>query len=172
MAWIIGLIAVIGFAYLMYANEKFRRFGFGAIALVAAGIAVVWFLGEKQNRDFRAQIKREQTAISPYELALTDMRLRETSYGWAISGRVLNRSEHPLKTLVLTVYLRECPTSTTEEGCITTGQEDASFYIDVPAGQARDLNTTLQFSNAPILKPGWDWQFAIKQVEARLDDTP
>jgi hypothetical protein len=170
MAWIIGLVAVIGFAYLMYANENFRRFGFGVLALIAAGIAFIWFMGEKQNRDFRAEMEREQTAISASQLVITNIQLRESQFGgWWVEGTVLNRSPHPLRSLTLTVFMRDCPSSASEQGCVTNGEDDATFYVDVPPGQARQLSTSIQFDNAPRVQPGWSWDYAIKQIQADLD---
>ncbi len=170
MAWIVGLIAVIGFAYLMYVNDNFRRFGFGVLALIAAGVALIWFMGEKQNRDFQAKLQREQSAISASQIVLTDMRLSEHSYGgWWIDGTARNNSTYPLRVLTLTVLLRNCPSSSSEQGCVTTGQDDARIYVEIPAGQARKLSTSVQFDNAPALQPGWGWTYTIKQIEADLD---
>ncbi len=169
MGWIIGLIAVVGFAYLMYSNQSFRRFGFGLLLLIAAGAAVLWFFGEKQNRDFRAKIVRERSAISASELVLSDMQLGERSYGWSVDGVVLNRSQYPLRALTITVFLRSCPPNGNSEACVTTGQEDARFYIEVPPGQARAIGTSVQFDGAPDLQPGWAWDYEIKEIEANLD---
>lgn len=171
MAWIIGIIAVLGFAYLMYANERFRRFGFGVLALLGAGIAIFWFLADKESRDYRAQLERERTAISASQLSLTGMRLYQSPYGgWEVEGTVLNRSSYPLKSLTLTVFLRDCPSPSDDAGCVTTGEDDALFYVDVPPGQARKLNSSVQFVNAPELKPGWGWNYGIKAITADLGE--
>lgn len=171
MAWIFGLVVVIGFAWLMYVSESFRRFGFGVLALIGAGIALLWFLGEKQSSDYRAKLKRQTTAISAAELVLSDMELTQRTYGWWIEGTVLNRSPHPLRVLTLTVYLRDCPSSLSEQGCVTTGQDDARFYVEVPPGQARKLSASVRFEDAPPTKPGWGWYYAIREIEAQLSDT-
>lgn len=169
MIWIVGLIAVIGFAYLMYANERFRRFGTGLLMLIGAGIAIFWFLSDKQSRDYRAERQRELSAISASQITFSNLQLSDENYGWRVTGNVLNRSPHGIRSLTLRVYLQECPSSTTDRGCIITGQDDAHFYVDVPAGQARQLDTSLQLANAATLGRGWSWQYAVTQIEADLD---
>lgn len=169
MVWIVGLIAVIGFGYLMYANERFRRFGFGLLMLLGVGIAIIWFMSDKQSRDFKAERQRELSAISASQLTFTGLQLTDQGYGWRINGNVLNRSPYPIRNLTLRVFLRECPSSTSDQGCITTGQDDARFYAEVPVGQARQLDTTLQLANAATLGRGWSWQYAVTEIEADLD---
>lgn len=169
MVWIVGLIAVVGFSYLMYANERFRRFGYGLLMLVGVGIAFIWFMADKQSRDYKAERQRALSAISASQLSFTDLQLSDQGYGWRITGNVLNRSGYPIRSLTLRVFLRECPTDTSDQGCITTGQDDAHFYVEVPAGQARQLDTTVQLANAAALGRGWSWQYAVTQIEADLD---
>jgi hypothetical protein len=169
MIWIVGLVAVIGFAYLMYANERFRRFGTGLLMLIGAGIAIIWFLTEKQSRDDKAERERELSAISASQITFSNLQLSDEGYGWRVTGSILNRSPHNIRALTLRVYLQECPSATSQQGCITTGQDDARFYVEVPAGQARQLDTSVQLANAATLGGGWSWQYAVTQIEADLD---
>jgi len=169
MVWIVGLIAVIGFAYLMYANERFRRFGTGVLMLIGAGIAIIWFMSDKQSRDYEAKRERELSAISASQLVFSNLRLADEGYGWRVTGNVLNRSPHPIRSMTLRVYLQECPSATSQQGCITTGQDDARFYVEVPAGQARQLDTSVQLANAAAIGQGWSWRYAITEIEADLD---
>lgn len=169
MAWIFGLIAVIGFTYTMYASERFRRFGLGLIALIialiVAGIAVLWFLEENGNR----QRARALSAIPASQVTFTNLQLSDQGFRWRVTGNVLNRSPYPIRTLTLRVYLQECPSATSQQGCITTGQDDARFYVEVPAGQARQLDTNVQLANAATLGRGWSWEYSVIQIEADLD---
>lgn len=169
MGWIVGLIAVVGFAWLMFVNESFRRFGFGLIALVGAAIAIFWLLAEKADDARDAERARALSAISVSQLKFTNLQLDQTAYGWRVTGNVLNRSPHPIRKITLRVLLRECPSATSDQGCITTGQDDARFYVEVPAGQARQLDTTLQLENAATLGRDWSWQYTVTQIEADLD---
>lgn len=169
MAWIIGLIAVIGFGYLMYVSESFRRFGIGVLTLIGAGIAFIWFMSEKQSRDYQAESQRALSAISASQLTFANLQLEDQGYGWRVTGNVLNRSPHPIRTLTLRVYLQECQSATSQQGCVTTGQDDARFYVEIPAGQARRLDTSVQLTDAVMLGRGWSWRYAVTQIEADLD---
>jgi hypothetical protein len=171
MGWIIGLIAVVGFAWLMFVNESFRRFGFGLLALVGAAIAIFWLLAEKADDARDAERARALSAIPASQITFTNLQLDQQAYGWRVTGNVLNRSPYPIRTITLRVFLRECPSATSDQGCITTGQDDARFYVEVPAGQARQLNTTLQLENAATLGRGWSWQYTVTQIEADLRGT-
>ena len=168
MAWIIGLVAVIGFAWLMFVSEKFRRFGFGLIALIAIGIGILWFSEQNSSRQRDAERARALSAIAASQLTFANLQLSDQGYGWRVTGTVINRSPHPLRTLTLRVFLQECPSATSQQGCITTGQDDARFYVEVPAGQARQLDTSVQLANAATLGRGWSWQYAVTQIEADL----
>ncbi len=172
MAWIVGLIAFVGFGWLMFTNERFRRFGFGLLAIVAAAVGLLWLSSERSNREYQAERERSLSAISASQLTLTDLNLSQESYGWRISGSVINRSPYPLRGLTLTVFLQECPSATDEQGCIITGQDDAVFYVEVPPGQARELTTSLQLENAATLGSGWSWQYAVTRIEADLQQEP
>jgi hypothetical protein len=172
MAWIIGLIAVIGFAWLMFVNESFRRFGFGLLALIGAAVLILWFLGERSNKAFHAEQARKLSAVAASQLTFSHMQLEDQGYGWRLTGNVLNRSQYPLRRLTIRVFLQECPSATSQQGCITTGQDDVSFYFDVPAGQARQLDTSVTLANAASLGSGWSWQYTVTQIEADLDSQP
>ena len=169
MAWIIGLVAVVGFAWLMFVNEKFRRFGFGLIALILAGIAALWFLEKNGNRQRDEERARALSAIPASQLIFTNLQLSDQGYGWRLTGNVVNRSAYPIRTLTIRVFLEECPSPASRQGCITTGQDDARFYVEVPAGQARQLDTSVQLANAATLGSGWSWQYAVTEIEADLD---
>lgn len=169
MAWIFGIIVVIGFGYLMFINETFRRFGFGVIGLIGAGVGVLWLLTENSNRKYEAERERERTAIPISQLTISDLQLLQDRYGsWRVTGTVLNRSPHHLRMLSLRVYLRDCPTSTSDQGCITTGQDDARFTVAVPSGQARRLDTTVYFDHAAVGQ-NWRWAYGVTEIEAEID---
>ncbi len=168
MAWVIGLLALVGFCYLMYANERFRRFGFGLLALVLAGFAALWFMSDSSSRRYKAERERELTAVTEAQLGITDLQLVDTGYGWRVTGNVQNRSPHPLRALTIRISLMECPLPSSPDGCVITGEDDARFYVEVPAGQARRLETSVQFENAATLGTGWSWDYSVTQIEADL----
>jgi hypothetical protein len=169
VAGIVGLIAVVGFGYLMFANERFRRFGFGALALLAFAAVVLWWMGENSNRQFQEKRQRALSAISPADLVISDLVLTTENYGSRVTGTVLNHSAVPLRSLTMKVAIRDCPDSTSEVGCVTTGEADARFYIEVPPGQARQLSTTVNFDNAAPNGPHWGWVYSLTEIEADVD---
>lgn len=169
MVWIFGLVVLIGFIWLMVTNERFRRFGFGLIALVAIGIALLWAGSEQNNREFHAEMERERTAIPLSSVELRSLSLSD-SYGFArLSGSAVNHSSHPIKQLTIQVSLRDCPTSQSDADCTIIGQDDAMVFVDVPPGQARAIDTTLDLSNAAARGPHWGWTYGLKEVRAKLD---
>lgn len=169
MAWILGLVVVIGFCWLMVTNEKFRRFGFGLIALAAIGVALLWAGSEQSNREFRAEMERERTAIPLSAVELRGLSLSD-SYGFVgLSGSVVNHGSYPISQLTIQVSLRDCPSPQTDANCTIIGQDDAMVFVDVPPGQARAINTTVDLSNAAARGPHWGWIYELKEVRAKID---
>jgi hypothetical protein len=168
MAWIFGLVVVIGFVWLMVTNERFRRFGFGLIALAVIGIALLWAGSEKNNREFRAEMERERTAIPLSSVELRGLSLSD-SYGFArLSGSVVNHGSYPISQLTIQVNLRDCPSSQTDANCTIIGQDDAMVFVEVPPGQARAIDTTVDLSNAAERGAHWGWTYGLKEVRAKL----
>lgn len=169
MAWIIGLVVVIGFVWLMVTNERFRRFGFGLIALAAIAIALLWAGGEKSNREFQAEMERERTAIPLSSVELRDLTLSDASGYARLSGTVVNHGTYPIQQLTIQVSLRDCPSSQSLEGCTIIGQDDALVFVEVPPGQARAISTTADLTNAATRGLHWGWTYGLKEVRAKLD---
>jgi len=170
MTLIAALVVFIGFAYLMYANQKFREFGCGIIALVIIALAIFALLIAKASYDDKRRLKKELSAISDSDLRLTNMRLGEFGYsGWNLNGTVFNNSENDIQQLTLTVYLRLCTDSSRMESCVTTGQDDVTLYVKIPSGQAREIRGYPSFQNAPPIQSGWGWSYSIKEIRADLN---
>ncbi len=169
MWWIVGLLVTIGFGWLMYTNERFRKFGFGVISLIALALVVLWYTGESQNRKFRAERQRSLTAITNQELTIRDLQLSENQFGWRLQGSVLNNSRYPIQRLTLQVRLKDCPNPTGDAGCVVVGEDDARFYVEVPPGQARQLDTSVTFANMSRINGYWAWHYAVTEIEAKLD---
>jgi hypothetical protein len=169
MAWIFGLVVVIGFIWLMATNERFRRFGFGLIALAAIGIALLWAGSEKNDREFRAKMERERTAIPTSAVELRALSLSDGSGYARLSGTVVNHGSYPISQFTIQVSLRDCPSSQTTEGCTIIGQDDAMVFVDVPPGQARAIDTTADLTNAAARGLHWGWTYGLKEVRAKID---
>lgn len=172
MAWILGLIVFVGFIWLMVTNERFRRFGFGLIALTAIGIVVLWAGAEQNDREFRAKMELERTAIPLNAVELRDLSLSDASGYARLSGTVVNHGSYPISQLTIQVSLRDCPTSQNFEGCTIIGQDDAMVFVEVPPGQARGISTTADLTNAAARGPHWGWTYGLKEVRAELDSGP
>lgn len=167
MAWIVGLVLAIGFVWLMVANETFRKIGFGLIALVGLGAIALWQMGENSNREFRAELAREKSAIPHSAVQLRDLTLSQGPYA-SLSGTVLNNSAYPIKALTIQVSVRDCP-SVARTGCTIIGQDDAVAYVEVPPGQARQLSASVDLTNAAPATGYWGWTYGIKDISAKLD---
>ena len=54
---------------------------------------------------------------------------------WVLSGTVTNNSKFDLGSMKFLVTIRDCPINKTD--CIIIGEDSATVYVGVPAGQAR-----------------------------------
>lgn len=169
MTWILGLVVFVGFVWLMFTNASFRRFGFGLIVVAGIGIGLLWAGGEQSNREFRAQMERERTAIPLIAVEVRDLSLSNSSGYASLTGTVENHGSYPIKEVTVQVSLRDCPSSTSVEGCTVIGQDDASAYVEVPPGQARALSATVDLTNAATPGSNWGWTYSVTGVRAKLD---
>ena len=168
MAWIVGLVLIVGFAWLMTADQSFRRLGFGLIALVVVGIVILWLMERNAHRRFMAEVAREKAAIPLSAVELRDLTLSQDLFD-NLAGTVVNHSAHPIRAMIIQVTVRDCPSTTTTEGCTIIGQDDAAVYVDVPPGQARRLGTSVDLSSSARPIGNRSWTYALKEVTAKLD---
>ena len=167
MGWIVGLVVVVGFVWLMVSSRSFRRFGFGLIGLVAAAVAVFWALERKEHERFMEELVREKSAIPHTAVELRGLQLSGGTYR-SVTGTVINHSAYPIKSITLQVSIRDCPSMTSEAGCTIIGQDNATAYVDVPPGQARQFNASVDLQNAAAPVGHWGWVYGLKEVVADL----
>lgn len=168
MGWIVGVIAVLGFAYLMFINERFRRFGFGVIGVIVLAIVGFWYMHELNSRHEAAYQKHRLSAINISQLTFSDMRLRAEGSLPEVSGTLHNLSPHTLNAIKLKVSVYDCPSATADTGCITTGEDVAWIQQSIPAGQARRINGYISFGNPAPAQQVWRWGYQVTEIEAEL----
>lgn len=161
------LVLAIGFVWLMVASASFRKVGFGLIALAALVITAIWVNDQNSNREFRAEVVREKSAIPHSAVELRNLTLGQ-GLNSTVLGTVVNNARSPIRSLTIQVSTLDCPELTSLEGCIIIGQDDATAYVDVPPGQARQLYASVNLRSAATPTGHWRWKYELKDVTANL----
>ncbi|MGB1580667.1 MAG: hypothetical protein ACPHER_04085 [Nevskiales bacterium] len=97
--------------------------------------------------------------------SLIDFQMRErpgVSYG--MQGRVQNHSgDYRLLRLALRVLALDCADmSQPAAQCTVIGEHDVEFAVDIPAGQARDVQQRIRFGSQPLQPRGTlRWQYEV-----------
>jgi hypothetical protein len=167
MTWIIGIIAVIGFAYLMYANERFRRFGFGLLAFFAVIVGVIWLYSEQQNREWRERERAAREAIPHDQVVFRNLGMSGYD-GNTMSGVVHNRGRFSLSSMRLTVRLRDCRDPEGNIGCVIVAEDTQTVPVNVPPGQARQFSMTLYFGQTPEVTGYRTFTVGLAEVVANI----
>lgn len=111
------------------------------------------------------QDNRSASLIEAEELELIDFQMRErpgVSYG--MQGRVQNHSgDYRLLRLALRVLALDCADmSQPAAQCTVIGEHDVEFAVDIPAGQARDVQQRIRFGSQPLQPRGTlRWQYEV-----------
>lgn len=169
MTTIIGVIAVLGFIYLMFVNTSWRRFGFFVIAVLGAGILILWQIGERSDREWRARQEAARQAIPHDQVLFRDLRL-QGSRGDLLSGVIYNRSLYPIVSVDMRVRLRECARNEDGTECIIVGEDTRTITVSVPPGQARQFDTFFSFGATPETTDARTFSAELMQVTAALSE--
>lgn len=167
MTWTIGVIAVIGFAYLMYANERFRTFGFGLIALAAVLIGLIWLYSHNQDREWKQHQQEARDAI-PHDDVLFRNLVMGGYGGSTLSGMVYNRGRYQIESMLLTVRLKDCQEPEGNVGCVTVGEDQKTIWINVPSGQARQFARDFVFEATPPVTGHRMFSVSLDEVSANI----
>ena len=157
MIWIVIIIGVIIAAFVI---PRFGRVVVGLVGLVVAlGVigAIILFVMDRRQK---AERELAKTRIRSQEVELVDLVLRPGYSGssFTLVGRVRNRSgRYTLNEMRLKFTMKDCGEA---DNCEVVGQTEDAMYVNVPPGQARDLNESVYFTGlgSPRGKHQWDYQ--------------
>lgn len=165
MFWAFGVAAVT----ILYLAVRFKRFQSWVepvlTIVVAIGLTVAILLWFTDNRSVAPEPAQPRTAITPEEIALSDMQFAVgqpvTSY--RVTGTVTNNSAITLQSFRLTVELENCPAG----ACTPVGTDKTLIIARVPPGQSQPFTTFVVFTGSDLLQitaPQWAW--AVSDVRA------
>lgn len=137
------------------------------LAFVVAVITTYFVL------DGNKQAARDRIAAN--ELVLKDIDIVAKSSSYRITGRVLNNSEDAaVLSFGLEVLAWDCtPEESNEQRgydvkCVTIGQVEEQVFVDIPPGQARDIDDQVYFHGGTL---NWNehmrWETNVLWVEAK-----
>lgn len=159
MGWLVALIAGIGFVWLLVVSPRLRVIvAFIAVTLVA--IVVFWIQADKDRE------AKSHALISPSQVELHDVVLRQSLGSWEVVGTVKNNSPHTLTGFTLKITVRDCPESS---DCIVIGEDDVKIWLlTVPPSQLRTFQGFASLSNMPTpKKPAWNYR--LVETTAKME---
>jgi len=125
----------------------------GAIML-AGLILLIWYAEFRNNGP---------EAFPENAIRLQGFTVTEAGPGrYRVTGRVFNDStERNLHGFALRVLAKDCPK---QGGCVVIGDRGASLDIEVPAGQARDLEHVFEFAGMrPAGALNWGYRLTPRE---------
>jgi hypothetical protein len=156
--WALIVIAAV------YALVKYPAFRKSVLAI--AGVLAVMVLGymlyDKQQAEASKRLVRAE------ELEFTDMRLGPEEFGssYKLVGRVKNNSRYAVFSIQAKVRVLDCDE---KSHCDVVGEEERDIAPFVPAGQARDIDTSLYFSSGTKVRNQFQWSYTIGEIRARVE---
>jgi cell division protein FtsL len=160
MWWLVLILLAIA----MMAAPKFgKAVLFGALVLVASVLLIVW----NSTRQFTAERELARTRITPSEVEFVDLTLRPSqgTGSYTLLGRVRNRSaRYALSELRVKITMRDC---VAPANCETVGEVEQPMYLNVPPGQARDLNEFVHFRDLGQPRGKHEWDYGVIEIFGR-----
>jgi len=158
MVWIFAIVIII----LLVVSAGFRKFS--GVILAVAVVAGLYFYFQNEHEK-EASLSR----ISQSDLALDNLMLLPDFGSYKLTGRVTNRSpRYALSDFTLKISMQDCIGEPEKESCVTIGENSEYIYLQIPPGQARDLNESVYFSGgAPKAKGRLTWQYSVAEIHAK-----
>jgi len=131
-----------------------------ASGLAIVGAGYIWYAGWRNDRD----LQRRRALIPRSAVEIHDARLAPQRYGgYAVSGRIFNRSQYELGSATLRIRIMDC---NARAACEVVEDRVMVVEEDVPPGQARDFTQPLLLVQPPTIRGTLKWGFEIVGTEA------
>ena len=152
MQWVMLALIVIG---LIFLAGPYPRVAFGLLSgMLVIGSVFIWYSSglnpDRQALDV-SQVAIENTTVVP-------------AYAGShrLTGRLVNRHESSdIRELVISAEMLDCQSAGSD--CLFVGQTLESVNVRIPAGQARDFETTI-YLGEPTISGMIKWQFRVTEV--------
>lgn len=155
MVWAMGALLVI-LAVLIWLGNLRLMISFLVTATLVIAVLLVYD---------RIQDQRSAGLIDTARIELIDFEMQGRPGGaYGLSGRVHNHSpDYRLLRLGLRVQALDCPqVDTPVVQCTVIGDQTERLAVDIPAGQARDVQQRLRFGAQPLMPRGTlRWQYEV-----------
>jgi len=162
--WVVcGLVWVTFIRQRTFPRFSFPRFSrawlrcLGVALLVILGVFVI--LSWQHKREFEASKKR----ILKDEVVLADLQLVDINdlFGYRLVGRIRNKSTRFALTEVrLLIRVKDC----IENNCDIVAEKIRSIRLNIPPGQARDLDTLVSGLFPVDLSGKLEWDMKIEYI--------
>jgi hypothetical protein len=162
MLWLIVAIAAIWMAAV---SPAFRKFLLCALLFCSAAIFILWLWFQNQERERAGEDAAAKRRIPIQNVELVDLRMSAQHSMPRLTGRVRNNDKgHALTAVELRLIIRDCATP---GRCDTVGETVESISMQVPPGQARDVDEMVHFSGLRQGGVGRDWTFSVVSVSGK-----
>jgi hypothetical protein len=141
MHWLI--IAAVIFLLLVLISRQ-PKLGIPLAVVLVAYAGVMIYVGE-------GEVSRGRNLIPPEDLEMHFVTY-EPSYGssWRFSARITNDTEHTLLAMQVRSVLFDCVPRPdgADEACHVIGEASAQVDVQVPPGQSRDIQRTINVGHS------------------------
>ena len=157
MAWLIGFAVLI----LLVFTAGFRKVAFGLVAIALA-------VGSWLYMHNREEEHRSLTRIPSSELVLENVTLKPYVGSYKIAGRIKNNSaKFSVRQIDLVVTVKDCTQGAAEPQCVIIGESNEILNLNIPPGEARDIEEAVRFSGRNLkLKGRMEWSYAVSRIRA------
>ena len=155
MQWVLLVVVV---AALLYLSRFYPKVGFGILAVLIAGAALIVLTTTDVAKTNRSKL--------PPEDILVENLVIVAAYGDAfkLNARLNNtHSSVELKELVLSVTMQDCQDQDSDN-CQVMGQENERINLKIPPGQSRDISRVIAF---PSIQPKGTLRWNVIVTETR-----
>lgn len=155
MIWAMGALVVILLLLVAIGNLRLMM-GFLASVIVVIGLLLVFDVFE--DRRSASRIPVGDIELQGFNMAVSRASIFE------LKGRVQNHSpDYGLFRLGLRVLALDCTeVQSTRDSCTVIGDQVEQIAVDIPAGQARDVDKRIRIADAPFTPKGiLRWEFEV-----------
>lgn len=133
-----------------------------AAALLCAVLLGVLFY------DHASAPERQATALTPGDIALSDVALIAEPRYLKLAGWVENKSAvQRVRDFNLRTKLYDCPTEDAElSDCAVIGEQDGIARVDLPPSQTRTFEAVLGFTSSNTARGVLRWEYEVTSVRA------
>ena len=162
MAWLLGLVIVGGLVYLAYSTPEARKAIVIVLALVVGGVAFLLYREYSIDRKAVSRIAMDEVELRGFVTAPRTGVLYT-------KGSVKNLSKlHTLESLDMRVRAHDCPTTELSEACETVGESTEHIKLEVPPGQVRGAEKSVNISSLPAVRT-LVWSYDVIAVRAKVE---